>query len=224
MRDPRGEEAQPAGGCRGDGELRDRARHRRVRARRTDDAGGRVAAVEQAGYEAILPTAKPDAHVPHDPVDALRRRLVFAAVATVPLLALGMIPPLQFDSWQWISLQLATPVLVWAALPFHRAAWTNLRHGTATMDTLISIGTIAAWTWWVISLLFLGAGDPGMRHALSFVPERGGPTGDVYFEAVGVVVTFLLAGRWFEASFLEVPVNGSVFYYLRKVPYLSLPA
>ena len=75
----------------------------------------------------------------------------------------------------------------------------NLRHGTATMDTLISIGTIAAWTWSVISLLFLGAGDPDMRHSLSFVPERGGPTGDVYFEAVGVVVTFLLAGRWFEA-------------------------
>jgi P-type Cu+ transporter len=158
-----------------------------------------VSAVEQAGYEAILPTTRADAHAPHDPVDALRRRLAFAAIATVPLLALGMIPPLQFDNWQWISLQLATPVLVWAALPFHRAAWLNLRHGTATMDTLISIGTIAAWTWSVVSLLFLGAGDADMRHSLSVVPERGGPVGDVYFEAVGVVVTFLLAGRWFEA-------------------------
>ncbi len=158
-----------------------------------------VAAVEQAGYEAILPTSGADTPHVHDPVDVLRRRLIFAAVATVPLLALGMIPPLQFDNWQWISLQLATPILVWAALPFHRAAWTNLRHGTATMDTLISIGTIAAWSWSVVSLLFLGAGDPDMRHALSFVPERGGPVGDVYFEAVGVVVTFLLAGRWFEA-------------------------
>ena len=159
-----------------------------------------VAAVEQAGYEAILPTTGADVpHVQHDPVEALRRRLIFAAIATAPLLALGMIPALQFDNWQWISLQLATPILVWSALPFHRAAWTNLRHGTATMDTLISIGTIAAWTWSVISLLFLGAGDPDMRHALSFVPERGGPAGDVYFEAVGVVVTFLLAGRWFEA-------------------------
>ncbi len=159
-----------------------------------------VTAVEQAGYDAILPTTGADApHVGHDPVDALRRRLIFAAIATAPLLALGMIPPLQFDNWQWISLQLATPVLVWSALPFHRAAWMNLRHGTATMDTLISIGTIAAWAWSVISLLFLGAGDPGMRHALSFVPERGGPAGDVYFEVVGVVVTFLLAGRWFEA-------------------------
>ena len=159
-----------------------------------------VAAVEQAGYEAILPTATAAArHVHHDPVDALRRRLIFAAIATVPLLVLGMIPPLQFDNWQWVSLQLATPILVWSALPFHRAAWTNLRHGTATMDTLISIGTIAAWTWSLISLLFLGAGDPDMRHELSLVPERGGPAGDVYFEAVGVVVTFLLAGRWFEA-------------------------
>jgi Cu+-exporting ATPase len=110
-----------------------------------------------------------------------------------------MIPALQFDNWQWVSLQLATPVLAWAAWPFHRAAWTNLRHGTATMDTLISIGTIAAWTWSVVSLLFLGAGDPGLRHALSLVPERGGHAGNVYFEVVGVVVTFLLAGRWFEA-------------------------
>ena len=157
-----------------------------------------IAAVEHAGYDAVLPSTETAAHVQHDPVDALRRRLVFAAAATVPLLALGMIPALQFDNWQWISLQLATPVLVWSALPFHRAAWMNLRHGTATMDTLISIGTIAAWTWSVISLLFLGAGDPDMRHALSFAPERGGPAGDVYFEAVGVVVTFLLTGRWFE--------------------------
>ena len=158
-----------------------------------------IAAVAHAGYEAVLPSTQDAAHLQHDPVDALRRRLVFAAVATVPLLALGMVPALQFDNWQWISLQLATPVLVWSALPFHRAAWMNLRHGTATMDTLISIGTIAAWTWSVVSLLFLGAGDPGMRHDLSFVPERGGAAGDVYFEAVGVVVTFLLAGRWFEA-------------------------
>ncbi len=159
-----------------------------------------VAAVEKAGYGAVLPSIGPQAHEhAHDPVADLRRRFIFAALASVPLVALGMIPTLQFDNWQWISMQLATPVLVWAAWPFHRAAWTNLRHGTATMDTLISIGTIAAWTWSVVSLLFLGAGDPGLRHALSLVPERGGPAGNVYFEVVGVVVTFLLAGRWFEA-------------------------
>ncbi len=159
-----------------------------------------VAAVEQAGYSAVLPAVGPQVHEhAHDPVADLRRRLIFAAIAAVPLLAMGMIPALQFDNWQWISMQLATPVLVWAAWPFHRAAWTNLRHGTATMDTLISIGTIAAWSWSVVSLLFLGAGEPGMRHALSLVPERDGPTGNVYFEVVGVVVTFLLAGRYFEA-------------------------
>jgi Cu+-exporting ATPase len=159
-----------------------------------------VAAIEQAGYAAVLPTTAPlSPEHAHDPVADLRRRLIFAAVAAVPLLALGMIPALQFDNWQWVSLQLATPVLVWAAWPFHRAAWTNLRHGTATMDTLISIGTIAAWTWSVVSMLFLGAGDAGMRHTLSLVPERGADAGNVYFEVVGVVVTFLLAGRWFEA-------------------------
>ncbi|HWC28241.1 MAG TPA: heavy metal translocating P-type ATPase [Solirubrobacteraceae bacterium] len=161
-----------------------------------------IAAVERAGYEAVLPTAattESEAQVQRDPVDDLRRRLVFSAIASVPLVALGMIPALQFDFWQWISLQLATPVLFWAAYPFHRAALVNLRHGTATMDTLISIGTTAAWSWSLVSLLFLGAGEPGMHHELTLLPERGGPAGGIYFEVVGVVVTFLLAGRWFEA-------------------------
>jgi Cu+-exporting ATPase len=162
-----------------------------------------VATIEQAGYTATLPPREQpggEGALPaRRPGARLRLRLIFAAAASLPLLALGMIPALQFDSWQWLSLQLATPVLVWAGWPFHRAAWSNLRHGTASMDTLISIGTIAAWTWSVVSLFFLGAGEPGMRDALSFVPERGGPAGDVYFEVVGVVITFLLAGRTFEA-------------------------
>ena len=159
-----------------------------------------VSAIEQAGYTASLPS--PEHGVPRlarRPGTRLRMRLIFSAAASLPLLLMGMIPALQFDYWQWLSLQLATPVLVWAGWPFHRAAWTNLRHGTATMDTLISIGTIAAWTWSVVSLFFLGAGEPGMRHELSLVPERGGQTGDVYFEIVGIVITFLLAGRTFEA-------------------------
>ena len=159
-----------------------------------------VSAIEQAGYTASLPS--PEHGVPRlarRPGTRLRTRLIFSAAASLPLLLMGMIPALQFDYWQWLSLQLATPVLVWAGWPFHRAAWTNLRHGTATMDTLISIGTIAAWTWSVVSLFFLGAGEPGMRHELSLVPERGGQTGDVYFEIVGIVITFLLAGRTFEA-------------------------
>ena len=161
-----------------------------------------VAAIERAGYTAPLPARAPGATgggPARRPGTRLRVRLMFAAAASLPLLLLGMIPALQFDNWQWLSMQLATPVLVWAGWPFHRAAWTNLRHGTATMDTLISIGTIAAWTWSVVSLFFLGAGDPDMRHALSFVPERGGPAGEVYFEVVGVVITFMLAGRTFEA-------------------------
>jgi Cu+-exporting ATPase len=159
-----------------------------------------VATIEQAGYTATLPVREHGGIRPaRRPGTRLRLRLIFSALASLPLVLLGMVPALQFDNWQWLSLQLATPVLVWAGWPFHRAAWTNLRHGTATMDTLISIGTISAWTWSVVSLFFLGAGDPGMRHALSLVPQRGGPTGDVYFEVVGVVITFLLAGRTFEA-------------------------
>ncbi len=139
-----------------------------------------VAAVEQAGYDAVLPSTRDDGHVQHDPVDALRRRLIFAAVATAPLLAMAMIPALQFDNWQWISLQLATPVLVWSALPFHRAAWTNLRHGTATMDTLISIGTLAAWAWSAVALLFLDDAH-------------------TYFEVAAVITTLILVGRYLEA-------------------------
>jgi len=164
-----------------------------------------VATIEQAGYTVMLPVrgrrdSEPlDSRPARRPGARLRLRLIFSAIASLPVLALGMIPALQFDNWQWLSLQLATPVLFWAGWPFHRAAWSNLRHGTASMDTLISIGTIAAWTWSVVSLFFLGAGDPGMRHTLSLVPERGGPAGDVYFEVVGVVITFLLAGRTFEA-------------------------
>ncbi|MDQ3678461.1 MAG: heavy metal translocating P-type ATPase, partial [Actinomycetota bacterium] len=171
-----------------------------------------VEAVERAGYHALVPHDAPAADTAtrsdapasprpqrHDHVDELRRRLIFAAIASIPLVALGMVPALQFDRWQWISLLLATPVLVWAGWSFHRAAGLNLRHGTATMDTLISIGTIAAWTWSLVSMLFLGAGDSSMRETFSLLPERGGPAGDVYFEVVGVVITFLLAGRWFEA-------------------------
>ncbi|HEX4344341.1 MAG TPA: heavy metal translocating P-type ATPase [Solirubrobacteraceae bacterium] len=160
-----------------------------------------VAAIEQAGYTAPLPARDPGTAPgsTRRPGTRLRVRLMFSAAASVPLLLIGMIPALQFDNWQWLSMQLATPVLVWCGWPFHRAAWTNLRHGTATMDTLISIGTISAWGWSVVSLFFLGAGEPGMRHALSIVPERGATSSGIYFEIVGVVITFLLAGRTFEA-------------------------
>jgi len=162
-------------------------------------------AVEAAGYRAALPSSEPlagDDASPvedDDPTASLRRRLVGAAVLSVPVLLLSMIPALQFDYWQWFALQLATPVVLWAGWPFHRAAWQNLRHGTATMDTLISVGTLAAWSWSVVALFFLGAGMPGMRMGFEVVLERGANVEHIYLEAAAVVTTLILAGRYFEA-------------------------
>jgi len=133
-----------------------------------------VAAVEAAGYGARLPSA--DAHADVDP---LRRRLLVSAVLSLPVVLLGMVPALRFSGWDWISLALATPVVGWAGAPFHRAAWTNLRHGTTTMDTLVSMGTLAAYGWSAWALLW---GD-----------------GMTYLEAAAGVTTFLLAGRYAES-------------------------
>ncbi|MDQ3481450.1 MAG: cation transporter, partial [Actinomycetota bacterium] len=165
-----------------------------------------LGAVEAAGYAAKLPHA-PGTESLEAPADdegerelaRLRRRLIVAAVLSLPILALAMIPPLQFDYWQWLSLQLATPVILWAGWPFHRAAWQNLRHATATMDTLVSLGTLAAYTWSVVALFFLGAGEPSMRMGFELIPEQGGGTEEIYFEVAAVVTTFILAGRYFEA-------------------------
>ena len=159
-----------------------------------------VAAVEAAGYgarlsapaEAGLEAAAEDASLP------LRRRLLVSAALSVPVLLLAMVEPLQFDYWQWLSLQLATPVVLWGGWPFHRAAWLNLRHGTATMDTLISVGTLAAWGWSVVALFFLGAGEPGMRMPFDLVLDRSESAGEIYLEVAAVVITFILAGRYFE--------------------------
>ena len=156
-----------------------------------------VAAVEQVGYAARLPSEEPEAAAPTG--DPLLRRLVVAAVLTAPVLALGMIPALQFRNWQWLALQLATPVVLWAGWPFHRAAWQNLRHAAATMDTLISIGTLAAYGWSVVALFFLDAGEAGMRMPFELVPSRTGAGGQIYLEAATAVIAFLLAGRLFEA-------------------------
>ncbi|MGI8624314.1 MAG: copper-translocating P-type ATPase, partial [Solirubrobacteraceae bacterium] len=164
-----------------------------------------VGAVEAAGYTAELPTpptaegAGAAAAEPSDPTRALRRRLIGATVLSIPLLLLSMVSPLQFDNWQWLALQLATPVVFWAGWPFHRAAWQNLKHGTATMDTLISVGTLAAWGWSVFALFFLGAGAPDMRMGFNVVLDRGAASDHIYLEAAGVVTTLLLAGRYFEA-------------------------
>ncbi|HMO00501.1 MAG TPA: heavy metal translocating P-type ATPase [Miltoncostaeaceae bacterium] len=165
-----------------------------------------VEAVEQAGYGARLPApaAAPaagplDAEAGADPAAALRTRFLVSAALTVPVVLMSMIPALQFDNWQWVALQLATPVVLWGAWPFHRAAWTNLRHGAATMDTLVSIGTLAAWGWSVVALLWLGAGDPDMRMPFEWVIDPGAGADHIYLEVATVVTTFLLAGRWFEA-------------------------
>ena len=111
---------------------------------------------------------------------------------------MAMIPALQFTNWQWLSLTLAAPVVVWGAWPFHRAAWANLRHGTSTMDTLISLGTIAALGWSVYALFWGTAGTPGMTHPFEFSIERMDGAGNIYFEAAAGVTTFILAGRYFE--------------------------
>jgi Cu+-exporting ATPase len=159
-----------------------------------------VAAVEAAGYRARPPAAGavPEPHAEPDPVAPLRLRLLVSAVLSLPVLLLAMVEPLQFDYWQWLSLQLATPVVLWGGWPFHRAAWLNLRHGTATMDTLISVGTLAAWGWSVVSLFFLDAGEPGMRMPFELVVDRGEAAGQIYLEVAAVVTVFILAGRYFE--------------------------
>ncbi|MEV0773196.1 heavy metal translocating P-type ATPase [Nocardia salmonicida] len=163
-----------------------------------------IATVEQAGYTAALPAPKkpetdatPVAEA--DPTASLRTRLIVSALLTVPVIAMAMIPALQFTNWQWLSLTLAAPVVIWGALPFHKAAWTNLKHGTATMDTLVSMGTLAAFGWSLYALFWGTAGTPGMKHPFELTIARMDGTGSIYLEAAAGVTTFILAGRYFEA-------------------------
>ncbi|MZG03431.1 HAD-IC family P-type ATPase, partial [Streptomyces sp. SID5614] len=130
---------------------------------------------------------------------ALRRRLVVSAVLATPVVLLAMVPALQFDFWQWLSLTLAAPVVVWGGLPFHRAAWTNARHGAATMDTLVSLGTLAAFGWSLWALFLGDAGMPGMRHGFDFTVSRADATSTIYLEVAAGVITFILLGRYLEA-------------------------
>ena len=159
-----------------------------------------VAAVEAAGYHAKLTPegAEFEEQLELDPTAALRWRLLVSAALSLPVLLLAMIEPLQFDYWQWLSLQLATPVVLWGGWPFHRAAWLNLKHGTATMDTLISVGTLAAWGWSLVALFFLGAGETGMTMGFDLVLSRAETAEHLYLEVAAVVTTFILAGRYFE--------------------------
>jgi Cu+-exporting ATPase len=164
-----------------------------------------LATVEAVGYTASLPA--PPAEVELDVAQlakdrvagSWRQRLVVSGVLTVPVVALSMVPALQFDNWQWLSLTLASPVVVWGAMPFHLAAWTNARHRAATMDTLISVGVSAAYLWSLWALFFTHAGTTGMRMPFELLPSRAGGGVHIYLEVAAAVTTFIVAGRYFEA-------------------------
>ncbi|SFY42310.1 heavy metal translocating P-type ATPase, partial [Streptomyces atratus] len=180
-----------------------------------------IATVERTGYTAqpvLRPEPPPPAPSPAtaearpdaedgDPEErsaaralaSLRQRLIVSAVLAVPVVVLAMVPALQFDYWQWLSLALAAPVVVWGGLPFHRATWTNLRHGAATMDTLVSIGTLAAFGWSLWALFLGDAGMTGMRHGFDLTVSRDGASSTIYLEVAAGVVTFILLGRYLEA-------------------------
>jgi len=165
-----------------------------------------VAVVEKAGYSARRPEPPRSAQAEGadgDPEDSavrpLRQRLLVCLALTIPVVAMAMIPPLQFTNWQWLSLTLAAPVVVWGGWPFHRAAWTNLRHRTSTMDTLISMGTLAALGWSLYALFFGTAGEPGMKHEFELTVSRMDGTANIYLEVAAGVTAFILAGRYFEA-------------------------
>ncbi len=166
-----------------------------------------LAVVDGTGYTADLPadttnstelTATDDPEL--DPETAsLRQRLWISVALTIPVVLLAMVPPLQFTNWQWLSLTLASPVVIWGAWPFHVAAWKNARHGAATMDTLISVGVSAAYLWSLWALFFGAAGEPGMTMQFTLLPSQGSGADEIYLEVAAAVTVFILAGRYFEA-------------------------
>ncbi|MFG3011179.1 heavy metal translocating P-type ATPase [Streptomyces cinerochromogenes] len=165
-----------------------------------------IATVEKTGYAAEeppppepAPEAEPETPAPDAELGALRHRLLVSALLAAPVVLLAMIPALQFDNWQWLSLTLAAPVVVWGGAPFHRAAWTNLRHGAATMDTLVSVGTLAAFGWSLWALFFGDAGMPGMHDAFRLTVSRTDGASTIYLEVASGVVALILLGRYLEA-------------------------
>ncbi|MFJ2926827.1 heavy metal translocating P-type ATPase [Streptomyces massasporeus] len=164
--------------------------------------GDLIATVEATGYTAQEPAPPARRTGPAEEPDELRplrERLITAVVLSVPVVAMAMVPALQFEYWQWLSLTLAAPVVTYAAWPFHKAAFTNARHGAATMDTLISVGTSAAFLWSLWALFLGTAGTPGMTHPFELTIERTDGAGNIYLEAAAGVTAFILAGRYFEA-------------------------
>ncbi|MDI3387020.1 heavy metal translocating P-type ATPase [Streptomyces sp. B-S-A8] len=162
------------------------------------DAAGTDAAGTQ-GAKADAATAEGAKAEGDGEAEALRRRLLVSAVLALPVVLMAMVPALQFDHWQWLSLTLAAPVVVWGGLPFHRTAWTNARHGAASMDTLVSVGTLAAFGWSLWALFLGTAGMPGMRHGFDLTVTRTDASGAIYLEVAAGVVTFILLGRYLEA-------------------------
>ncbi len=168
----------------------------------TDDLLATVAAAGYAATPVSDPTRPPSGAAPPDRHETeladLRQRLLVSAVLSAPVVAMGMIPALQFTHWQWASLALAAPVAVWGAWPFHRAAWANLRHAATTMDTLVSLSVLASFGWSLVALFLGSAGDPGMTHSFRLTVERTDGLDSIYLEAAAGVTTFLLAGRYLE--------------------------
>src|SRR5690554_535337 len=174
----------------------------RVRAPEGMTAEQLIATVESAGYTAELP-APPVEDAPEAPASdglaELRQRVIISAVLTLPVVLLSMIPALQFTNWQWLTLALAAPVAIWGAWPFHRAAFVNARHGAATMDTLVSVGVLAALAWSLYALFFGTAGMPGMHMSFSLFAGPGAGASEIYLEVAAAVTLFILGGRYIEA-------------------------
>ncbi|HHV21624.1 MAG TPA: cadmium-translocating P-type ATPase [Propionibacterium sp.] len=157
-----------------------------------------IAVVEKTGYHARI--EQPDDPAKPDAVVKLRRDLILSAVLSVPVVAISMVPALQFPGWQWVVLVLTTPVVLFGGLRFHRSALINLRHGATTMDTLISMGSLAAYFWSLFAMIFGHAGEIGMKHEFTFSLARSDGFGNIYFEAAAAIITFILTGRYFEAK------------------------
>ena len=182
------------------------------------DPGLLIAEVEKTGYTAELPTPKGEKPSTTEEgesredaeIRVLKQRLIGSAILAVPVILMAMIPALQFDFWGFASLALAAPVVVWAGWPFHKAAWANFKHGAATMDTLISVGTSAALIWSLVALFFGTAGDRGVVHPFELTISRSDGLGHIYLEVAAGVITFVLLGRYFEktSKLLTVPESS----------------
>ena len=173
-----------------------------------------IKTIEDLGYGAVAPKVEDGESTTEIATEAhlvdVRRRLAVSTVCALPVMLMSMIRPLQFDGWQWVSLALALPVALWGAAPFHRSAWRNARHGATTMDTLVSLGVIAAMSWSLWALIFGNAGEIGMKMDMSLFPRSAAsemtdhssmgaePHDEIYLEVATTLVAFLLAGRYFE--------------------------